>query len=759
MAEQTPTNFNPHDRLFQSFCTTTIGEDTFEGPKDGLMSASVSLGEGDRSSNCKFVVWDPQQFWIEKYLTASYEEGGLYGLGPPPASSTGALTGPIVADGGSSVADASQKPEIKAWLDTIAWCEGTSGAQGYSTQFTGTTFSGTAGHPRELKCSGSLCSDAAGRYQYLSTTWDGLGLPDFSPVNQDKGAVMLLQNRGALADAERGEAGVEAVCQKISYEWASIPPYRYAGQGTKDVGQIKDYYRQKLAAYKGSGAATPPPATPTTPSPTPKATNPTPSTTKPIEVAPPVETSDKGTKMSISFGLNPEQMIEFEFIHVGTSHSIHLNTTTFKGQCVRWALTRRSKNSAYSNITLKELGTKVASSYGLTLECPEDGPKYEYLDQSGINDYALLRRECDRVGWRLWDSGGKIIMEPRLPDENVFTLEYGVNIEAFSIDDNAQTDQGNGRSAASPNSGSSTGEAKVILDSATGDLKQLIPEVKGSTTGKDAVAQTGATVAPIQPVISASDEKKAAAGQAGEKRVKGYPAKVSAWTNDAILELNPDTPVRTANFTADFLNRVWIVDQISHNWSSGALKSDFSLYTPMAPKFNVAAAAGPIVAGQIPNTPAGKLLNPMPNTPRGTPFDPGGAIRGRPHQGIDMAGNGNQLLAVWSGTVSEISTGCSVGNMSCGSGYGNYVEIALDGEWSGWKAFYGHMASVSVSNGQKVTKGQVVGIEGDTGHSFGTHLHFELLKGGARVDPEMYFCPPPSGTYGEGAGTPLRSKC
>lgn len=745
-----PTNFNPHDRLFQSFCTATIGDDEFDGPKDGLMSASVSLGEGDRSSTCKFVVWDPQQYWIEKYLTASYEEGGLYGLGPPPAASTDGTVGPIVAADGGNVADASQKPEIKAWLDTIAWCEGTSGPQGYNTQFTGTIFAGTGGHPRELKCSGSLCSDASGRYQYLSTTWDTLGLPDFSPVNQDKGAVMLLQRRGALADAERGEAGVDAVCEKISYEWASIPPYRYPGQGTKNVSQIKDYYRQKLAAYKGSGA--------TTPSPTPKATTPTPSTTKPIEVAPPVETSDKGTKMSVSFGLNPEQMIEFEFIHVGTAHSIHLNTTTFKGQCVRWALTRRSKNSAYSNITLKQLGTKVAGAYGLVLECPEDGPKYEYLDQSGISDYALLRRECDRVGWRLWDSGGKLIMEPRLPDENVFTLEYGVNIEAFSIEDNAQTGAGNGRSAASPNSGSSTGEAKVLLDSATGDLKQLTPEVKGSSTGKDPIAQTGATVPPIQPVINVADEKKAADGQSAEKRVKGYPAKVVAWTTDAILGVNPDTPVRTTNFTADFLNRVWIVDQISHTWSNGALKSDFSLYTPMIPKFNVA-TTGPIVAGTVPNTPAGKLLNPMPGTPRGTPYDPGGAIRGRPHKGIDMAGNGNQLLAVWSGSVSEVNTGCSEGAMSCGSGYGNYVEIALDGEWAGWKAFYGHLASVKVSNGQKVTKGQVVGIEGNTGHSFGVHLHFELFKGGANVDPEIYFCPPPSGTYGEGAGTPLRSKC
>lgn len=748
-----PTNFNPHDRLFQSFCTTTIGGDTFEGPMDGLMSASVSLGEGDRSSNCKFVVWDPQQYWIEKYLSASYEEGGLYGLGPPPKAATGGLIGPIVADGGSTVADASQKPEIKAWLDTIAWAEGTSGPQGYSIQSGGSIFSGFANHPREVKCSISPCSDAAGRYQFLSTTWDGLNLPDFSPINQDKGAVMLIQQRGALADAERGEAGVDAALEKLSYEWASLPPSRY-GQTQKTIEEVKAIYRQKLAVYKGTGAATPPPATPTVPSPTPKATTPTPSTTAPIEVAPPVETSNKGTKMSISFGLNPEQMIEFEFIHTGTSHSIHLNTTTFKGQCVRWALSRRSKNSAYSNITLKELGVKVAERYGVAIECPEDGPKYEYLDQSGISDYALLRRECDRVGWRLWDSGGKIIMKPRLPDENVFTLEYGVNIEAFTIDDNAQTDQANGRSAASPNSGSSTGEAKVILDSATGDLKQLVPEVKGSTTGGDAVAQTGATVAPIQPVISATDEKKAADGKAGEKRVKGYPAKVVAWTTDAILGVNPDTPVRTTNFTADFLNRVWIVDSISHQWTNGALKSDFSLYTPMIPKFNISGNTGPIMAGATPNIPAGKLLNPMPNTPRGTPYDPNGAVRGRPHHGIDMSGGGGtQLLAAWSGTISVANTG------NDGGGFGNYIEINLDGEWSGWSVVYGHMDTVSVTVGQKVAKGQVVGTEGNTGRSSGAHLHFELKKGSERVDPELYFCPPPTGIYGEGANTPLRSKC
>ncbi len=74
-----------------------------------------------------------------------------------------------------------------------------------------------------------MCSDAAGRYQFLSTTWRGVkgkvGARDFSPVNQDKAAVQLVRNRGAAADVEAGR--IQRAIEKCSWEWASFPPGRF----------------------------------------------------------------------------------------------------------------------------------------------------------------------------------------------------------------------------------------------------------------------------------------------------------------------------------------------------------------------------------------------------------------------------------------------------------------------------------------------------------------------------------------------------
>lgn len=132
----------------------------------------------------------------------------------------------------------------KAWLDTIAWCEGTDHALGYQTMFTGKIFQGFRDHPRQIQRSQRWSSDAAGRYQFLSTTWDecqrALSLPDFSPPNQDRAALYLIEQRGIeLLD----QANFEDVLSKISWVWASIPgpggENRY-GQPNKTVAQIRN---------------------------------------------------------------------------------------------------------------------------------------------------------------------------------------------------------------------------------------------------------------------------------------------------------------------------------------------------------------------------------------------------------------------------------------------------------------------------------------------------------------------------------------
>ena len=76
------------------------------------------------------------------------------------------------------------------------------------------------------------------------------------------------------------------------------------------------------------------------------------------------------------------------------------------------------------------------------------------------------------------------------------------------------------------------------------------------------------------------------------------------------------------------------------------------------------------------------------------------------------------------------------------SGYGNCVEIKHineDGEI--FYTFYAHMQddSLNVMEGQKITVGQVLGVQGTTGNSTGDHLHFEIrLENKTRINPAPY---------------------
>ncbi|MDN3310136.1 peptidoglycan DD-metalloendopeptidase family protein [Microbacterium oryzae] len=96
------------------------------------------------------------------------------------------------------------------------------------------------------------------------------------------------------------------------------------------------------------------------------------------------------------------------------------------------------------------------------------------------------------------------------------------------------------------------------------------------------------------------------------------------------------------------------------------------------------------------------------------------------HAGVDLAaGCGSGIYAAHSGTV--IYSGYN-------GGYGNYIHIDNgDGTGTG----YGHIVNggLLVGQGQWVEAGQLIALEGNTGNSFGCHLHFEVYVNGATVNP------------------------
>ena len=110
------------------------------------------------------------------------------------------------------------------------------------------------------------------------------------------------------------------------------------------------------------------------------------------------------------------------------------------------------------------------------------------------------------------------------------------------------------------------------------------------------------------------------------------------------------------------------------------------------------------------------------------------------HGGIDIAGAGimgTPVVAAADGTVVAANSSCTHNwgksySCGCGGGYGNYVMISHAG---GKMTVYGHLTSLTVSSGQSVSRGQVIGYVGSTGNSTGPHLHYECRLNGVRYNP------------------------
>lgn len=98
------------------------------------------------------------------------------------------------------------------------------------------------------------------------------------------------------------------------------------------------------------------------------------------------------------------------------------------------------------------------------------------------------------------------------------------------------------------------------------------------------------------------------------------------------------------------------------------------------------------------------------------------------HRGLDIAiPEGTELYASMDGTVLYARYDDS---------YGNYIVLQDD---RGYSVRYAHMSSLSVSEGQIVTHGDLVGYSGNTGGSTGPHLHLECTYGSDYYNPIFYF--------------------
>ncbi|HVY55222.1 MAG TPA: M23 family metallopeptidase [Thermodesulfobacteriota bacterium] len=133
-----------------------------------------------------------------------------------------------------------------------------------------------------------------------------------------------------------------------------------------------------------------------------------------------------------------------------------------------------------------------------------------------------------------------------------------------------------------------------------------------------------------------------------------------------------------------------------------------------------------------------ELFNTMKNLPVGTPLEgkinSGFGYRKDPfrssigfHSGVDIdAKFGDPVVATADGIVEK--TGWQ----------GSYGKTVILQHEDGFETIYGHLSKISVEEGQKVKVGEEIGKAGNTGRSTGTHLHYEVIKDGKRVNPTNF---------------------
>lgn len=185
---------------------------------------------------------DSSDAWDEVLTPPRQPQGVAYMPPPPSVPSFFAIT-----------------PERRALLNTIRYAEGTwaNGQDvGYRIMFGGSLMPTLDRHPDRVMYSSRYASAAAGAYQFMPFTWNmvtrRLGLTGFGPDSQDQGALYLIQRRGALHLADRGELTAE-LAARLAPEWASFPTLAgssYYGQPVKRFEDLRRFYEDNLSRLR-----------------------------------------------------------------------------------------------------------------------------------------------------------------------------------------------------------------------------------------------------------------------------------------------------------------------------------------------------------------------------------------------------------------------------------------------------------------------------------------------------------------------------
>jgi murein DD-endopeptidase MepM/ murein hydrolase activator NlpD len=405
--------------------------------------------------------------------------------------------------------------------------------------------------------------------------------------------------------------------------------------------------------------------------------------------------------------------IALEFFHTGTELNSD-GSTTLTGQGLRWVLNRRKRTKALKGITFSQLAAQVGRNHGITVEYQAAfDPSFIVIEQTGISDYALLKREASRAGLYISEQPGKIVIQSlsQIKDTTIL-LQPGLNLLKWVIRDKAIDPDA---TYTQPDS-SLTTEVKGAIDPLTGKLVQKVPDVDPTKSTKDVTGSTPSK-APMQGVLNPGQEVKALQQVQRLKRVKGLPSTFTVATDSFYLSLTPLSALRTKGISK-YLDRVWLIDKLTHSSDGTTVLDCFSPVdiidvTPVTPVTSL--------SGLAVDAPPGAFVVPTSGTvtslvgKRSAPK----AGASTNHKGTDIANStGTEVRASNDGVVTFSGTQ---------SGYGYIVIIQHSG---GYETRYAHLSKLIARLDGTVKRGDLIGLMGNTGNGTGTHLHFEIRKDG-----------------------------
>ncbi|MBQ9994090.1 MAG: M23 family metallopeptidase [Clostridia bacterium] len=230
----------------------------------------------------------------------------------------------------------------------------------------------------------------------------------------------------------------------------------------------------------------------------------------------------------------------------------------------------------------------------------------------------------------------------------------------------------------------------------------------------------------VQSVVVSSYEKTIAFSKTTEKDASRYTTykKLKTAGQNGLQKITQEiTYVDGVEVSRNIIKTETIKEPVTEVYVVGTKKTTTTRYSSNKGSFSHTAKDDGSVVG------SGRFSWPLPGVT--TVSSRYGYRWGRLHSGIDISCGGvygRTIVAADSGTVTAVK--------NSPSGYGLHVIIS---HGNGYSTLYAHCSSVSVSAGQRVSKGQAIAKVGNSGRSTGPHLHFEIRVNGKAKNPMNWY--------------------